>query len=92
VTRLMNERTGGQRTQPLFMHPVVFISSAVALGVLFAGQEWMYMRQWNYPIHAALLMKVWGVQYFLWGVVCWLLWWRFGARIQRANAFWKRSM
>ena len=46
------------------------------------------MRQWNYPIHVALLMKVWGVQYFLWGLVCWVLWWGFGARIQRANALW----
>jgi anti-sigma regulatory factor (Ser/Thr protein kinase) len=30
-------------------------------------------------------MAAWGVQYFLLGAICWLLWWRFGQYVQSAN-------
>jgi two-component system LytT family sensor kinase len=70
------------------MHPAIFVSASVSLGMLFALQEWMSVRMWSYHISVWLLLKAWGLQYFLWGVLCWLLWrWR-GARIQQANAIW----
>ena len=30
-------------------------------------------------------MAAWGVQYFLLGGICWLLWWRFGKYVQKAS-------
>jgi two-component system, LytTR family, sensor kinase len=70
------------------MHPVIFVGAFVLLSVLFALQEWMSMRLWSYSISLWLLLRAWGLQYFLLGVVCWLLWWRMGQRIQQANVFW----
>src|ERR1017187_4352936 len=73
------------RNQPVFMHPAIFISSSVLVGGLFALQEWTSMRLWNYRISFPLLLEAWGVQYFLWGVVCWLLWRWWGPQIQQAS-------
>src|SRR5215472_1576864 len=60
--------------QPVFMHPLVFISGVTVLGLLFAVQEWIDERMWGYHIKATLLLRAWGVQYFLWGVLCWVMW------------------
>lgn len=69
------------------MHPVLFVSGATALGFLFALQEWnSRMRFWNeYQITLSLLLKAWGAQYFLWGVLCWILWWTLRSKICTAN-------
>jgi two-component system LytT family sensor kinase len=64
------------------MHPAIFVGSFVLLGFLFALQDWMSMRVWNYHVAITLGLEAWGLQYFLWGVFCWLLWWRFGPAIQ----------
>jgi two-component system, LytTR family, sensor kinase len=68
------------------MHPAIFVSASVLLGMLFALQEWMSVRLWNYHISIWVLLKAWGVQYFLWGAICWLLWRWLGPQIQQANA------
>jgi hypothetical protein len=73
------------RDQPVFMHPAIFISSFVLLGFLFALQEWMSMRRWNYHVPTSLVLEAWGLQFFLWGVLCWLIWRWFGSQIQRAK-------
>jgi hypothetical protein len=31
------------------------------------------------------VLEAWGVQYFIWGVICWLLWRWFGPEIQKAH-------
>ena len=69
------------------MHPAIFVSASVLLGTLFALQEWMTMRLWSYRMSIGLLFSAWWMQYFLWGVICWLLWRWCGPWIQRANAF-----
>lgn len=71
-----------ERSQPIVMHPVVFIGGFVALGILFALQTFMGNRMWSFKLDLALLLETWGVQYFLWGVICWLLWFWLGPRIQ----------
>jgi two-component system LytT family sensor kinase len=68
------------------MHPAIFVSASVLLGMLFALQEWMSVRLWSYHIGIPLLLEAWGLQYFLWGVICWLLWRWMGQRIQQASA------
>jgi len=72
-------------SQPVFMHPAIFISGAVLLGCLFALQEWVYSHSWNYHINLRLLLVAWGVQYFLWGVLCWIIWWQFRSQINNAT-------
>jgi two-component system LytT family sensor kinase len=77
---------GSPRTQPVFMHPAIFVGSSVLLGLLFAVQEWTSSRLWNYHIGILQALAAWGVQYFIWSVLCWLLWWRFGPQLQSARA------
>src|SRR6202167_1564233 len=74
-----------ERKQPIFMHPAIFVGSSVSLGLLFALQEWTHERLWSYHVGIVPALEAWGVQYFIWGVICWLLWWRFGPQIQRAQ-------
>jgi two-component system, LytTR family, sensor kinase len=69
------------------MHPAIFVSASVLLGMLFALQQWMSVRLWSYHIGIPLLLEAWGLQYFLWGVICWLLWRWMGTRIQQASVF-----
>lgn len=74
-----------QRPQPVFMHPGIFIPSWVILGALFALQEWMNLRRWGYHIGAPILFESWGVEFLIWGILCWLLWWLLQSFIVRAN-------
>lgn len=67
------------------MHPVIFLGGAILLGELFALQEWIGARFWNYHVNLGLLLEAWGVQYFIWGVLCWLLWWKLRPQIEKAN-------
>jgi two-component system LytT family sensor kinase len=67
------------------MHPVIFLGGAVLLGALFALQDWVSSRFWNYHVHLDLLLKAWGVQYFLWGALCWLMWWKLRPQINNAT-------
>jgi len=78
-------RKGSSRAQPFFMHPALFISAFVLLGALFALQEWMEMQLWSYHVSLLLVLEAWGLQYFLWGVICWSLWRLMGPRIEQAN-------
>ena len=76
------------RSQPVFMHPAIFIGGSVLLGVLFALQEWMGMRLWSYHVGLALELGAWGLQYLLLGTICWTVWWGFGERIRQADLKW----
>ncbi len=59
------------------------------LGMLFAVQEWVSLHSWYSHVlpSLGLLLEAWGVQYFLLGLICWLLWWKLGEQIQKANLF-----
>lgn len=72
------------------MHPLVFISGATSLGFLFALQEWIHARLWNMQLTLSLLLKAWGAQYFIWGVLCWIGWWTLRSHIY--NAGWKKLL
>jgi two-component system LytT family sensor kinase len=62
------------RTQPVFMHPAIFIPSWVMLGVLFALQNWINYRRWGYHVGSAILFESWGTEFLIWGLICWSLW------------------
>ena len=72
---------------PRFLHPVAFVGAFTLLGMLFALQEWVSLHSWNNHIYITLklVMAAWCAHYFLWGVICWLLWWRLRRSIQRAG-------
>jgi two-component system, LytTR family, sensor kinase len=67
------------------MHPAFFIPAFTMLGLLFAAQEWLNARHMNYQIGAAAVFESWGFQYFLWGVIWWVLLRLFRRFIQEAN-------
>jgi signal transduction histidine kinase len=67
------------------MHPLIFIAGATLLGLLFAVQEWVSSRFWNYHVALSLLLSAWGAQYFIWGVLCWILWWTMREQIYSAG-------
>lgn len=72
---------------PALLHPVFFVGAFVFLGALFALQEWMNFRHWGYHVHPAIEFESWGVEFLIWGIVCWLMG-RFLQRfIARATTF-----
>lgn len=73
------------RKEPLFMNPAIFIGTAVCLGFLFALQEWVFSRSMGSHWGAAIFFEVWGLHFFLWGSICWLLWRLFRDSVQSAG-------
>jgi len=67
------------------MHPVVFLSGWLVLAALFALQEWLHGRSWNYNIPFGKIYLLWAIQFLLWGIISWIIWWRLGDWIQRAT-------
>jgi two-component system, LytTR family, sensor kinase len=67
------------------MDPVIFVTASTLLGCLFAFQEWIYSRLWSHHTELSLLLKAWGLQYFLFGILLRLFWWRFHPTIQNVT-------
>jgi two-component system, LytTR family, sensor kinase len=81
--------TDKSRNEPVFMHPAIFIGAFTLVGVLFALQEWIFLRrwayQWNQHFQAIVTLAEYSVFYYLWGAVCWMLWCFARVAIQNAN-------
>jgi two-component system, LytTR family, sensor kinase len=77
--------SGAPRAQSALMRPAVFIALFTSVGLLFAAQEWLNVAHSGYEIGSALIFESWGAQYFLWGVICWILWRLFRPFIQKAS-------
>lgn len=69
------------------MHPAVFIAGFLLVGLLFATQQWVGLRVWYSRIQISILPLAggWELQYFLWGVFCWTLWFWLGTTLQKAR-------
>ena len=67
------------------MHPAFFITASTLVGLLFALQEWGHMRWEGYEIGLGIVVGSWGLQYFLWGIIGWVLWRLFRPFIQSAS-------
>ncbi|MDE3200178.1 MAG: histidine kinase [Acidobacteriota bacterium] len=78
-----------ERSKPLILHPAIFISAFMLIGLLFALQQWIEMRIWypQAPISILIVCGAWMLQYFVWGVFCWSLWFWLGPRLRKLN--WK---
>jgi two-component system, LytTR family, sensor kinase len=68
------------------MHPAFYIPAFTLLGILFALQEWTNMAREGYSVDPVQVFESWGLQYFLWGTITWLLWRAFRPFIQTVNA------
>ncbi len=75
----------GSPNQSILMHPVFFISASTLVGLLFALQQRGHMIMEGYPIGLWRAIGPWGVQYFLWGIIAWVLWRLFRLFIQSAT-------
>ena len=73
------------RSEPVFMHPAIFISASVLLGILFGLQEWFSVRHMGYHAGVLIFLECWGFQFLLWGTISWLLWRLLGPQVQRAG-------
>jgi two-component system, LytTR family, sensor kinase len=70
-----NSNTGRPgRMQPFFMHPAIYITGFAVVGELFALQSWVNFRHWGYHVRTGILFGAWGTQFFVWGILCWLMW------------------
>jgi len=69
----------------ILMHPAFFITASTLVGLLFALQQWGHMTIEGYPIGLWRAIEPWGVQYFLWGIIAWVLWRLFRPFIQSAT-------
>ena len=67
------------------MHPAVFVCAWVALGALFALQDWINLQRWGYHVGARTLFTPWCAEYLIWGVLFWILWRLLWPFIQKAN-------
>ena len=67
------------------MNPVLFVAAFTLLGTLFAAQEWIHVHTSGFDISAALIFESWGSQYFMWGIISWVLWRLFQPFIQNAS-------
>ena len=73
------------RKRSVLMNPVFFVAAFTLLGLLFAAQEAANLHHMGYKIGPAVVFESWGSQYFLWGVISWVLWRRFQPFIQNAS-------
>lgn len=69
----------------ILMHPAFFITASTLVGLLFALQEWGHMNMEGYQISPRVVLESWGLQYFLWGIIGWVLWRLFRRFIQSAS-------
>jgi sensor histidine kinase YesM len=69
------------------MRLIPFLGTFLAVALLFAVQQWLSARIWYPKAHVKLplILAAWEMQYFLWGVLCWLLWRWHGDKLRRAG-------
>ncbi|HEY6488285.1 MAG: histidine kinase [Terracidiphilus sp.] len=73
----------------MLMHPAIYIGIFTLVGLLFALQEWIFMRRWAYnwstQHQATQTFAEYSFFYFLWGSLTWMLWCFFRHSIQTAS-------
>jgi two-component system LytT family sensor kinase len=74
-----------RRVLPILMHPAVFISTSVLLGLLFALQEWVSTLRMGTHFSLVVILSAWGFHFFLWGSILWCTWAFFQKQIQTGS-------
>jgi two-component system LytT family sensor kinase len=80
---LTNRET--DQVRPFFMHPVVFLSGWVAIGLLFGFQEFLELSldAWKIPLWVPF--AAWTLEFLLWGLIFLGMWRFLRASIQSAS-------
>lgn len=83
----MKETANSGRTQRHVIRPLPFLGSFLAVGFLFAIQQWLGARIMMPKMAWKLLPAIgaWELQYLLWGIFSWLLWYWWGDKLQTAG-------
>jgi len=76
-----------ERETSVILHPAVFISCSVLIGMLFALQEWMEWHRMGARLGIQAFALVHGLDFFLWGSICWSMWALLRERIRLAGIF-----
>jgi sensor histidine kinase YesM len=79
-------KSEADQIRPFFMHPVVFLSAWVAIGLLFGFQEFadsLSMSGWKIPLWAPLAGGV--LEFLLWGLIFLGMWFFLRVSIQSAS-------
>jgi two-component system LytT family sensor kinase len=71
--------------RPFFMHPLVFLSGWVVLGLLFGFQELVEMSSSEWKIPLWMPFASWTIDFLLWGLICLVLWRFLRSSIQSAS-------
>jgi two-component system, LytTR family, sensor kinase len=71
-----------RRVLHVLMHPAVFISLSVMLGLLFALQEWVSTLRMGTHVPMTVFVFAWAFHYFLWGSILWCTWALFQKQMQ----------
>ena len=66
------------------MHPAIFLAAWVALGGMFALQDYTMESSWGYRVHIGWETLANITYFFLWGCICQVLWWGFRGFFQQA--------
>jgi len=74
-----------RRVLPILMHPAVFISTSVLLGLLFALQEWVSTHRMGAHFSIVTILSAWAFHFFLWGTILWCTWGLFQKQIQTGS-------
>ncbi len=74
-----------KHSDPVFMKPAIFISASIAVGLLFAFQEWVSLRHIGYHARAPIFFESWGFQFWAWGTLSWMLWRFLRRQVQSAS-------
>ena len=70
---------------PTILHPAVFIGCSVLIGMLFALQEWLIWHRMGTRLGIPAFAVVHGLDFFLWGSICWSMWALLRERIRLAG-------
>jgi len=73
------------RVLQILMHPAVFITVSVLLGLLFALQEWVSSLRMGEHVAIVVILAAWSFHYFLWGSILWCTWALFQKQIQNGS-------
>ncbi len=83
----MNIKSMFGRSDRVGMRPIPFLGSFLIVGLMFALQQWLGMRilYQKAPFKLLPSLAAWELQYLLWGVFCWFLWFWLGNSLQKAG-------
>jgi len=82
-----DDKGKSRKAERYVIRPLPFLGCFLAVGLLFALQQWLGARIMMPKMVWKLLPAIgaWELQYLLWGIFSWLLWYWWGDKLQKAG-------